>query len=369
LKPVFDFQQKRRQQLLNKVRSAVHLSTVMHRWYTTAHQNKYNDFFSKMRSIKLRIVIYMRIFRKRFAARLIIHCMTEAKENEAMRGRVRRVLRSVRLMQRVGKDFIACTRARAKLVSVVLEKLERRYVRDILRLRKESLWKTSTSFLSEIRLDNKTLNEMHKQDKSWNATDAKMESILQVHREHGLLQKLTEEVEVEKHLMPAYVRTDIARNVVKLKRHEHLQIQRAAFKKIVVKKQFDEADALAMLRGDERVLTIAMGLLNPRRVLEVTPFLMFKLLRRSEMTEMIQGEHEDLQTFVVRKQRGSLMGKRTRKEIRDEKPAPLLTKQASVRSPPGASNRKPSTIDHRKPSTFDNRKMSTFEQRKLSVIE
>mmetsp|Transcript_36592 Transcript_36592/g.37261 ORF Transcript_36592/g.37261 Transcript_36592/m.37261 type:complete len:549 (-) Transcript_36592:157-1803(-) len=301
VKPLFEFLVKRHSRRSDQSLASQSVVQRIRNWHHRAHSRKYILLYVTIAPHKIRFVLFIRIFRKRRAARMIGHNLSEAKDNEIMRGRVKHVLRCVRLLQRVGRDFIMCMRARVRSLSVLMEKVERKFVRDMLRRRKEMKWIGGKSSLSEIHLDNRTLNEMNKQDRIWDAMDAKMEQILTVHRKQGLLQKQSEEVEIDKHLLPPHVTLEIIYNLIAQKRQEHLLKRREAYKKIVVKKQFDAEDALAMLRGEEGVLHMAMQLLKPKKFADFVPFFMFKFLRHTDLVDALRQAHELYETFVVRK--------------------------------------------------------------------
>ena len=64
-----------------------------------------------------------------------------------------------------------------------------------------------------------------------------MEMILGVHRKCGTLSSVTEEAEVERHMLPASRRFEVARTLLERKREEFLLIQKERFRKVLVKKQ------------------------------------------------------------------------------------------------------------------------------------
>jgi len=270
-------------------------------WHATSKSKKFLSFLSKIVNFQWRFILHIRIRRKRKAAETIRAFLTEASDNEKKRSRVRRFIKSVHLIQKIGRDFVACKYNRISVLALVLDRIDRRYVREMLRRRKDNKWLTNRQSLSEIRLDNKIMVEMNKQDRNWEATNTKMETILEVHRKSGTLTSLSEEGDVERHLLPAHRKLAVIKNLIERKRQEHILVQREASNKVMAKLQFDTLDASAMLKGnDGGILVTALKMLRPKKVIQIEPFTLFKHISASSLMDIIVSEHNRLQTFVVK---------------------------------------------------------------------
>lgn len=269
------------------------------KWRSLVRRRKLFLFRSKLTKHMARILVAVRYFKAQLAARIVIDALREMKEEK--RAKLKRFSRHTHTVTRAAKDFLACKAAKIKLLQIILEREERHYVRDVLRKRSESKWsQQSRNSLSEIRIDNRTMNEMNKQDKSWRAVDAKMEEVLAVHRKVGTLETKTEDSEVDKHVLPRRQMHRVAKILLERKRHEHLLMQKDVFKRKVIKKQFDSGDAWAMLRGNtDEVLSTALQLLQPKRYSESLPFLLFCNLSKNDVRDILTREHDTNGTFHI----------------------------------------------------------------------
>jgi hypothetical protein len=108
--------------------AAIKIQTKMINWYERKVLMRYANFVSQIYDVVWRFRLYVAIFQKRRAARILRTYLQEKRENREFAQLVHAFLAGVRKIQCLARNFIACKMSRIRALASLWEDLETQYI-------------------------------------------------------------------------------------------------------------------------------------------------------------------------------------------------------------------------------------------------
>lgn len=150
-------------------RAAIKIQTNLISWYERKILLRYSNFISQIVDVVWKFRLYVAIFQKRRACRIIRTYLQEKRENREFAEMVHAFLAGVRKIQSLARNFIACKMSRIRALTALWEDLETQYIQTVLASRKHEMNSQSSRSMKNLVLDEKTryftlLSESHLQN-------------------------------------------------------------------------------------------------------------------------------------------------------------------------------------------------------------
>lgn len=316
-----------------------------------------NSFWLLMVTIKCK--------RKMFALRRIKYFLSLFQGKNRIKEVIHRFVKSALLIQRNVRGFVACHQARIEVLSKIWDKLEIKYIEEVLEERKalESGQELAAAKKKKKKnrkkeenpiVDEKTRIEMEKQTKRWQEQEERMEELLDRHRKTGIIVKESLRGNALLMVLSQPIKYQCIQRVVDLKRKEFLIKTQAAAeeysKTLDIFKVDDASDLLSgnMQKIDSLIKKKYQSSLAWFRSGQKNLFSLFCSTdaekRRSEdvaalMLAMIKEQHDRVGTFVLKVRTPKKTGRGFDMDAHKKKAAKAAAakEQALNASPPGAA--------------------------------
>jgi len=286
------------------------------------------EFKAAIKSSFFILVTAIKCKRKMFALRRIKYFLSLFQGKNRIKEVVHRFVKSALLIQRNGRGFVACHRARIEALIKIWDKLEVEYIEEVLAKRKQA--ERSAGLVEEKKkkgkkgtnkkdanpiVDEKTRIEMEKQAKRWQDQEDRMEDLLDRHRKTGLIVKESLRGNALLMVLPYSIKHRCVQGILDMKRKEFLIKTQAAAaeyaKTLDIFKVDDASDLLAgnMQKINSLIKTKYQSSLSWFRSGQKSLFTIFRNTdaekRRGEdvksiMLPMIKEQHDRAGTFVLK---------------------------------------------------------------------
>lgn len=147
-------------EVLNKnkklIRAAVKIQTNMITWYERKILMRYSNFVAQIIDVVWKFRLYVSIFQKRRACKIIRTYLQEKRENREIAQFVHSFLAGVRKIQKLARNFIACKMSRIRALATLWEDLETQYIQTVLASRKQDMNNQTSRSMKNLVLDEKT---------------------------------------------------------------------------------------------------------------------------------------------------------------------------------------------------------------------
>ena len=218
------------------------------------------EFLAKIQSSFWILSMAVRAKRRQFAVKKIKFFFSLFKGKNRIKFVVHRFVQSAHMMQRAIRSFIMCTRSRVESLLKVWNDVECAYILDILEKRRRE----QGSLLAGIggggkdgdqdivaKIDGKMKIEMQKQADRWKESEAKMDALLQRHRNAGLIDKVNLQEVAQKMVLDVPEKHDIISAYIRTRRRIYITEKDEAMRKIMKESQtFAVTDATDLLQGN-----------------------------------------------------------------------------------------------------------------------
>jgi hypothetical protein len=108
--------------------AAIKIQAKMINWYERKILMRYANFVSQIYDVVWRFRLYVAIFQKRRAAKILRTYLQEKRENREFASLVHAFLAGVRRIQNLARNFIACKMSRIRALASLWEDLETQYL-------------------------------------------------------------------------------------------------------------------------------------------------------------------------------------------------------------------------------------------------
>ncbi len=304
-----------------RMRAATTVAFAIHQFIRRRIKKKIEkDFMGKIGKSFAHFMMAIKIKRKNMAVKKIRFFMDLFQGKNRIKEVIHRFVSSALLIQRVGRSFVVCHRSRIEVLLKIWDKLEIKYIEDMLIKRKAqersagiNAKKSNTE--NELLIDPLARIEMEKQSKRWRESEERMEELLDRHRKSGLIARESLRGDALKMVLPYPVKYACVQKFVDIKRKEYLlKCEAVAAEYARTLEIFKPNDAHDLLRGkmeniDKTIQAKYQANLNWLRSGQRPVFSVFtstaQQRRRGEGTRtqlslLIQDQHQKRQTFVVK---------------------------------------------------------------------
>lgn len=294
-------------------------------------------------NIKFLLYIKLRIFLKKIKIKIIKNFLINSSNRNKITKIIHNYLSSVKLIQRNIRSFLQCKRSKEKLLLIIWDKLEKKYIKEKLneRLNKiedikknnlsiASIPTTSSSSNSSPSSSSKSLSPSLNQDiskvspkmkakllndiakkKKWLRIEKKMENTISLLRQLNILKVEQKDDAIKRYILPLEYRKETIKSLLEKWRRDYLNSEKNKIKKqLEMDSTFKTSHVLDFLfnNGEEvkRILHDRYDTKNKSSnnhstsYIKYKPFFFFKVIDKKQMLEAITEGHNIHESFVIK---------------------------------------------------------------------
>jgi len=276
-------------------------------------KEKYIRFLEVAHKYKWRLQFAVNIMRKRMATKIIKTWAQELRSVPTIKKSAHNYIVKVNVIQRAVRSFLSTRRARIRMLAIVWDKEEFKYVKkQLIKLRKEKEEKNLDKTLDEYQTVPLSIRRgIQDRVARWKYTNAKMKALLKKHDDDSSVkvdspldvesddEEFVSDPYVRQHLAPYDVKENALFEIVKEKRKEYLAyVEKRKLACTVLQTSYTVDDARLYIAGLGTQGGPAPG---SQVITALMKFNMFSMLGDTEIRDRVIFVHKRLKTFESKK--------------------------------------------------------------------